>query len=356
MVFTYYCVRRNEESGLAWPSLSTIAADLGMPKTYVCEMRRKLIEKGWIEIVSGDTVRPLMGFKKPDESEKPNAPSFGNSEQDSEKPNDSVQENRTSFGNSEQDSEFPIRKNRTAFGNPEQDSEFPNRKGDQHSEIQNDHSEFPNEAFGNSELHNRNNQPMEPTHGTNPEEKNKRSQTPVEIYEKYFDRKLSIYQIEQLRVVSDLAVWEETVSDWRTDEYSARSLSRMIKVYKQNLIRPQFNANGNHKNGAYVGAAQPSVKPPEVFEDLPRPRRERSGQWGEVLNLLDASIGADHVQTWFEPLDFLGCDDGALRLVAPDLFYSEFIQSNYAAQFRDAIVTVFGDESAVNFQPRHTEV
>lgn len=108
LLFVYYCKRRGAADGMAWPSLSTIAKDMAIPKSSACELRKQLFDRGWIQVVSGDNVRVVMGF-----------PLFEKAEPDSEKSND-------------------VRKSRMG------------------------RSEKSNESFGKVKLHIRNNQPNEP--------------------------------------------------------------------------------------------------------------------------------------------------------------------------------------------------
>ena len=138
ILYVHYCKWRDAQTGQAFPSLSTIARDLGIPKSTACELRKQLTDSGWIELLSGDTVRVVMGFEP-----------FGKPEQHSENPND---------------------KSRTAFGKPEQHSEKSNAVRVSHSEKSNGDSEKSNDPFGKVESHIRNNKPMEQDHGTNPEE------------------------------------------------------------------------------------------------------------------------------------------------------------------------------------------
>lgn len=119
-LYAYYCKHRNKESGLAWPSLSSIATDLDTAKGRACELRRLLIEKGWLELVSADTVRLKMGF--------------GDGESHSQ------------IGNSVLKLRTPKRERRSQIGNA--------------------HSQIENDPFSNGELHIRKNQLIEPAHRT----------------------------------------------------------------------------------------------------------------------------------------------------------------------------------------------
>ena len=180
------------------------------------------------------------------------------------------------------------------------------------------------------------------------------TETVESIFEEILGRKLSILQSEKAQIVDDLSVFRATCQDWRLNGYSSRNVAGLLEAYKANRIKPQNGSLG--KGNAYVGAPSPRPAVPAVAVIDPPARVQRAGQWGRILDDLDRLIGVDHVRTWFEPLKFAGVEDGAMRLVEPDAIFGEFIQANYAAQFREAIVTVFGDECAVRFeQINHTE-
>ena len=138
LLYVYYCYRRNDDSEIAWPSLARIASDMHIPKSSACELRSKLVEKGWIEIVSGDTVRLITGYESEENPKTGQNPptqnqhlAFGKVERRSEKSNASDSEKSND-----------VRKSRT------------------------ERSEKSNGAFGKVELHIRNNSSMELHHGT----------------------------------------------------------------------------------------------------------------------------------------------------------------------------------------------
>ena len=100
-LYRYYCLRRNHETGLCFPSLSRTQADLNFKSyTYTSEMRSLLVREGWIELTAEGEIRPLMGFEvreKPKEvREKP--------KEVRKKPNRVSEKTELSFG-----------KNRTEF-------------------------------------------------------------------------------------------------------------------------------------------------------------------------------------------------------------------------------------------------
>lgn len=157
LLFVHYCKWRNSVTGQTWPSLSTIAKEMAIPKSSACELRKQLIDRGWLELISGDTVRVVGNFELPEKAESGseksgNAPrtSFDIAESHSEKSNGEAQELHGK-------AESPVRKSRTPFGKVEPHSEKSNGKNG-------DRSEKSNEPFGKVESHNRKYQPMVPAH------------------------------------------------------------------------------------------------------------------------------------------------------------------------------------------------
>lgn len=62
-LYGYYCVRRNKESGLCFPSLEKTMADTGItPKSNVSMLRAFLKNVAWIEVYESGVIRPLKGF------------------------------------------------------------------------------------------------------------------------------------------------------------------------------------------------------------------------------------------------------------------------------------------------------
>jgi hypothetical protein len=146
-LYCYYCKRRDRE-GVCWPSLKRSAEDLRMAYTYVCEMRKELVREGWIELLKGGEVRPLVGFEAADRpSENPN--------ESSENPN-----HPSEFPNSEKPK--PSENPNLSSEKPNESSEIPNGQKREDSEIPKMDSEKPNRKFGNSEFPYRKNQPMKP--------------------------------------------------------------------------------------------------------------------------------------------------------------------------------------------------
>lgn len=73
VLYVFYCKYRNHETGEAYPSLSTIARELRIPKTTACTLRNHLIKEGWLELISDNVVRVVEGFEKSEpHSDNPN--------------------------------------------------------------------------------------------------------------------------------------------------------------------------------------------------------------------------------------------------------------------------------------------
>lgn len=72
-------------------------------------------------------------------------------------------------------------------------------------------------------------------------------ETPVSVWESVFTEKLGIFQTERISEakISDLTVWRETLQMWWTNQYSKRSLTRIIEVYREKLAtKKEGNSNG----------------------------------------------------------------------------------------------------------------
>lgn len=66
-LYTYYCARRNNESG-GWRVKDEEAAGaLDLSRSRVCEARNELRRDGWIADLGGHFIRPLVGFEEVEE-------------------------------------------------------------------------------------------------------------------------------------------------------------------------------------------------------------------------------------------------------------------------------------------------
>jgi hypothetical protein len=66
-LYGYYCLRRNKETGLCFPSLKRTVQDTGLPKSNVSMLKAFLEEIAWIEVYETGVIRPLKGFYPPEE-------------------------------------------------------------------------------------------------------------------------------------------------------------------------------------------------------------------------------------------------------------------------------------------------
>ena len=64
-LYVYFCLRRNNQSGVCFPTLRRAAADLQMNYSYASTLRRELVKKGWIRVEDERFIRPLRGFEIP---------------------------------------------------------------------------------------------------------------------------------------------------------------------------------------------------------------------------------------------------------------------------------------------------
>jgi len=54
-----------------------------------------------------------------------------------------------------------------------------------------------------------------------------------------------------------------------------------------------------------------------------------SEQWGSIRNELNDTLGANSFQSWIDPLEFIGCDDGIARFHVPTNFHGNYVSQNY---------------------------
>lgn len=65
-----------------------------------------------------------------------------------------------------------------------------------------------------------------------------------EIYRRFFDRVLPIFTQEQLSQVEDMAIWEQTLRDWLTNDYKSQNVAGMIRQYKQDVLYAAKSSRG----------------------------------------------------------------------------------------------------------------
>ena len=68
-LYACYCKYRNKETGECYPNQKTIGAHTDISRTYISEMKRELLKKGWIRVSDKGRIIPIKGFKM---SDKPN--------------------------------------------------------------------------------------------------------------------------------------------------------------------------------------------------------------------------------------------------------------------------------------------
>lgn len=67
-LYGYYCLRRNKQTGLCFPSLERTCADIGItPKSNVSMLKTFLKNVAWIEVFETGVIRPLKGFYSDEE-------------------------------------------------------------------------------------------------------------------------------------------------------------------------------------------------------------------------------------------------------------------------------------------------
>ncbi|MDQ3804290.1 MAG: hypothetical protein M3416_10715, partial [Acidobacteriota bacterium] len=92
-LYAYYCMRRDHATGTCFPSVKRAQADLHFKSySYASEMRKELLNEGWIEFTEDGQVRPLLGFGV---REKPKQVSEISETTGSEKTEDGFGENRS---------------------------------------------------------------------------------------------------------------------------------------------------------------------------------------------------------------------------------------------------------------------
>ncbi|MBM3668140.1 MAG: hypothetical protein FJW90_11850 [Actinobacteria bacterium] len=69
--------------------------------------------------------------------------------------------------------------------------------------------------------------------------------------------------------------------------------------------------------------------------------------WTVILAKLEASVGPDVCSTWFRPLTVVGCDEGGLRLHAPNETFRAWLEENYGALLRQTVTEGLGSPREV---------
>jgi hypothetical protein len=61
-MFVYFCKRRNNQTGVCFPSLKTTAKDCGINYCYASVIRKELVKKGWIQLIEDRVILCVLGF------------------------------------------------------------------------------------------------------------------------------------------------------------------------------------------------------------------------------------------------------------------------------------------------------
>lgn len=127
VLFQYYLTYQSASDGIR-PSLQTTADDLGLTKSAVCNLKKILLEKEWINESRGE-IFILKSFRKNENSEKMNSSHSEKLNDYSEKMNDSFRKNESPYIRNEKENlerkKNPLSVEREEFFNscPHQHSE-----------------------------------------------------------------------------------------------------------------------------------------------------------------------------------------------------------------------------------------
>ena len=64
--------------------------------------------------------------------------------------------------------------------------------------------------------------------------------------------------------------------------------------------------------------------------------------WQECLNIIRKTVPEQHFNAWFEPLEFVRCEDGMLLLCVPNKFFYDYFDRYYAVYLVPAMKEVYG--------------
>lgn len=64
--------------------------------------------------------------------------------------------------------------------------------------------------------------------------------------------------------------------------------------------------------------------------------------WQECLNIIRKTVPEQHFNAWFEPLEFVRCEDGMLLLCVPNKFFYDYFDRYYAVYLVQAMKEVYG--------------
>ncbi|MCI6294929.1 MAG: chromosomal replication initiator protein DnaA [Bacteroidales bacterium] len=64
--------------------------------------------------------------------------------------------------------------------------------------------------------------------------------------------------------------------------------------------------------------------------------------WQKCLNIIRKTVPEQHFNAWFEPLEFVRCEDGMLLLCVPNKFFYDYFDRYYAVYLVQAMKEVYG--------------
>ena len=150
-------------------------------------------------------------------------------------------------------------------------------------------------------------------------------------------------------MISDLNVWEKTLSDWRLNEYSSRQVSAMIERYRSNMVEM---AKSDHRNkNAYVGAYETVEDKTTVRQAIELPPLPPQPDFFAAFKAkIETLVSAESFAIWFRPIGFVSMDSGVLTVRAPDRVFENWILNNYREAVGQAFEAVGAEVEAIKFE------
>ena len=71
-------------------------------------------------------------------------------------------------------------------------------------------------------------------------------------------------------------------------------------------------------------------------------RQTDTSTWQKCLNIIRKTVPEQHFNAWFEPLEFVRCEDGMLLLCVPNKFFYDYFDRYYAVYLVQAMKEVYG--------------
>jgi len=167
--------------------------------------------------------------------------------------------------------------------------------------------------------------------------------TPESVFADFFGselsgRRLSIFQQEQLGVVTDISVWRQTLKDWKLNQYSPRNLAGMLESYRTNMTKP--NGSVIRVGNAYVGAstvqAAPSKPVSRIKTSLP-PLPKEPEYFARFKGEVEKRVGSEVYATWFRPMGFVSQGGTVTTVRVPDRVFADWIENNYSDVILEAL-------------------